>query len=149
MSVQSNPFLSTPHPDLGPDLINPSGSTPSFHNQSPEAPSTHEGMASIIRTSLYDQLARLDKAASRMNNEKSPQELLIEYLHKKMDQDGDMNRILIASMERMTKIQADAQVQAASLLKDAAQNLRTFSAGTEDQDVSESSEDGSSVNGQH
>lgn len=44
-----------------------------------------------------------------------------------MEQDAEMNRILIASTERMVKFQADAQVQSAELLQKCAQSLSFLS----------------------
>lgn len=80
----------------------------------------------MLRSSLLDQLAHWDKVSGRMYQDNSPQDLLIEFLHKKMEQDSELNRILIASTERMIKLQADAQIQAASMLKVAAKNLRNI-----------------------
>lgn len=85
-------------------------------------------MINLLRNNLLDQLNHWDEITNRMFREKSPQDLLIEYLHKKMEQDAELNRILIASTERMAKSQADAQIQSAKLLKKCAQTLRTMAA---------------------
>ena len=71
---------------------------------------TQEGMINLMRNSLVDQLHHWDEMTNRMFRDKSPQDLLIEYLQKKMEQDAELNRILIASTERMAKFQADAQI---------------------------------------
>lgn len=83
-----------------------------------------DGLIALMRTSLLDQLNHWDEMTNRMLRDKSPQDLLIEYLHKKMEHDAEINRILIASTERIAKYQADAQVQSAELLKQCAESLR-------------------------
>jgi CRISPR/Cas system-associated endonuclease/helicase Cas3 len=102
---------------------------------------TQEGMINLMRNSLVDQLHHWDEMTNRMFREKSPQDLLIEYLQKKMEQDAELNRILIASTERMAKFQADAQIQSASLLKKCASTLRNFANGQKDEDEEEDEDD--------
>lgn len=89
--------------------------------------SSPESMLAIMRGNLLEQIKYCDTAANRMLNEKSPQDVLIEYFHKKMEQEAELNRILIESTERMVKCQADAQVESARLLKKCADSLEMVS----------------------
>lgn len=105
----------------------------------PESLST-ESMETLLRANLVEQLNYWDGVTSRVFREKTPQDLLIEFLHKKMEQDAELNRLLIESTERMVKAQADAQVQSATLLKKCAITLRSLENGQKSDDSEDDSE---------
>ena len=82
-----------------------------------------ENMLNLVKSTLVDQLNHWKNVTNRTLGTKSPQDLLLEYLHERMEQDAELNRILIAATEQMTTFQANAQLESARLLKECSQSL--------------------------
>lgn len=80
-------------------------------------------MLNLVKSTLVDQLNHWKNVTNRTLGTKSPQDLLLEYLHERMEQDAELNRILIAATEQMTTFQANAQLESARLLKECSQSL--------------------------
>lgn len=107
--------------------ISSTSSTSSTSTAMSQISSSPESTLAIMRGNLLEQIKYCESTAKRMLNEKSPQDVLIEYLHKKMEQEAEVNRILIESTERMVKFQGEAQVESAKVLKKCAGFLKMVS----------------------
>lgn len=89
-------------------------------------PTSVEALFNVLHTSLQSQLQNFNNALHTRAADKSTQNILIEYLHKKMEQDAELNSMFVATMERIVKCQADAQVESVKILEKCATLLENF-----------------------
>lgn len=76
-----------------------------------------KGTLQSLQASVNDQLQNINETFQTATASKSSHELLIKYLHRKIEQDAELSGTFIDTMERIVKWQADAQAENVKILQ--------------------------------
>lgn len=99
-----------------PDIASQSSESVWFDEASTN--NSSEGLIGIIRSGLLEQLNHWDQSSpTNIPGEKSAVELMVEFVHRKIEQDKELNKVLIAITEHIMKNQTTSDISSNRIQK--------------------------------